>query len=56
MMKMKTTMIQDPNYRPITGLPIMWKILTAQIAADCFPNRKYVEKKQEQNAYYVEIL
>ena len=44
MTKVKTTLIQkDPrkgtipsNYRPITCLPIMWKILTAQIKEEIY--------------------
>ena len=44
MTKGKTTLIQkDPNkgtapnsYRPITCLPVMWKILTAQIKEDIY--------------------
>ena len=72
MSKGKTTLIQkdpskgtDPNkYRPITCLPMMWKIQTAQIrekkstirliqAADCtLTNRKDAAKDPEAQHNY----
>ena len=58
MTKGKTTLIKkDPikgtipnNYRPITCLPMMWKILTAQIRAeiyDTLTNRGFFPEKQK---------
>ena len=71
-MKGKTIMIgKDPqketipgNYRPITCLPRMWKILTARIKEYIFTSREseeYFEKKrkyaaleqEKQMTYYV---
>ena len=63
MTKRKTTLIQkDPhkgtasnNYRPITCLPKMWKILTAQIREAIYcsrNNRKYATREQEEQVIY----